>query len=55
MEKTFVKPENLADAACRDCGEKYDTPHKEGCSRARYKPNSDKRKKVLVKCEDVDF
>jgi len=39
---------NLADSTCLECGEKYDTPHKQNCSRTRNRPSG-----ALVKIGDV--
>ena len=44
---------NLADARCRTCGEKYDTPHNKNCPRRRPRVIGGPER-VLVKYEDVD-
>jgi hypothetical protein len=44
---------NLADRQCRVCGEKYDTPHKEGCSQRRNPPTPSGEPRVLVKMNDL--
>jgi len=49
-----MNQKNLAEKKCRECGEQYDTPHKENCTRRRTPSTSDGQPRVLVKMEDVE-